>query len=109
MFIWFTKRNSRRLTIYGNIIDSSFNTSAIITDVKWYEGFNEYFDTTRITYQTSGVTYIDGVPTSNGRQLPLGLSAKFSGAGYIQDELPGEYNRNTDYAISFFISGANGL
>ena len=93
--------------IYGNIIDSSFNTSAIITDVKWYEGFNEYFDTTRITYQTSGVTYIDGVPTSNGRQLPLGLSAKFSGAGYIQDELPGEYNRNTDYAISFFISGAN--
>ncbi len=92
---------------YGNIIDSAFNTTSIIDDVKWYAGFNEYFDTTRITYQSDGVTYIDGVPTSNGRQLPLGLSAKFSGAGYIQNTLSGYYNRNTDYSISFFISGAN--
>ena len=92
---------------YGNIIDSAFNTASIIDDVKWYDGFNEYFDTTRITYQSDGVTYINGIPTSNGRQLPLGLSAKFSGNGYIQNTLSGYYNRNTDYSISFFISGAN--
>ena len=92
---------------YGNIIDSAFNTASIIDDVKWYDGFNEYFDTNRIVYSSDGVTYIDGIPTSNGRQLPLGLAAKFSGAGYIQNKLPGYYNRNTDYSISFFISGAN--
>jgi hypothetical protein len=92
---------------YGNIIDSAFNTASIIDDVKWYDGFNEYFDTTRITYQSAGVTYVDGIPTSNGRQLPLGLSAKFSGTGYIQNKLLGNYDRNTDYSISFFISGAN--
>ena len=92
---------------YGNIIDSAFNTASIIDDVKWYDGFNEYFDTTRISYQSDGVTYINGIPTSNGRQLPLGLSAKFSGNGYIQNTLSGYYNRNTDYSISFFISGAN--
>jgi hypothetical protein len=92
---------------YGNIVDSAFNTASIITDVKWNEGFNEYFDTNRITYQSAGVTYVDGIPTSNARQLPLGLSAYFTGSGYIQDTVSGEYNRNEDYAISFFISGAN--
>jgi len=93
--------------VYGNIIDSAYNTDAIISDVKWYEGFNEYFDVNRIQYESSGVLYTVGVPTTSGRQLATGLSAKFSGAGYIQDELDGLYNRNNDYAISMFISGAN--
>jgi hypothetical protein len=28
---------------YGNIINTAFNTSSLVTDVKFYEGFNEYF------------------------------------------------------------------
>ncbi len=28
---------------YGNLYDVAFNTASIISDVKWYEGFNEYF------------------------------------------------------------------
>ena len=92
---------------YGNIIDSGILTSSIISNTALYEGFNEYFDTTRINYESSGVTYVDGIPTTNGRQLPIGLSAKFSGTGYIQSELTGKYNRDTDYAISMFISGTN--
>jgi|TARA_R110002012_G_scaffold52195_2_gene134129 hypothetical protein len=92
---------------YGNIIDSAFDTASIITDTTLYEGFNEYFDTTRIKYSSAGVTYVDGIPTTSGRQLSLGLAAQFNGAGFIQQELPGFYDRNNDYAISFFISGGN--
>ena len=92
---------------YGNVLDSGINVNALISDVKFYEGFNEYFDVSRIEYESLGVTYVDGIPTSNGRQLPIGLSAKFSNAGYIESELDGEYNRDSDYSISMFISGAN--
>jgi len=92
---------------YGNILDSGIDSSSIISDVKFYEGFNEYFDVNRIKYETVGVTYTEGIPTSNGRQLPIGLSAKFSGAGYIESELDGEYNRDSNFAISMFISGTN--
>ena len=94
---------------YANIIDSEFNTNFIVdtNQLRFYEGFNEYFDTSRINYESSGVTYVDGVVASNGQQLPMGLAAKFSGSGYISTKLPGEYNRDSDYAISFFISGSN--
>jgi len=68
---------------YANINDNNFNTASIINQLKFYEGFNEYFDTNRIDYESSGVTYVDGVLASNGQQLPMGLSAKFSGTGYI--------------------------
>ena len=92
---------------YANINDNNFNTASIINQLKFYEGFNEYFDTNRIDYESSGVTYVDGVLASNGQQLPMGLSAKFSGTGYIKSKLTGEYNRDSDYAISMFISGTN--
>lgn len=92
---------------YGNINDSTFNTSSIINQLKLYEGFNEYFDTTRINYKSSGVTYVDGIVASNGDMMPIGLSAKFDGAGYIETEIQGEYNRDADYAISMYISGSN--
>jgi hypothetical protein len=92
---------------YGNINDNSFNTSSIITQLKLYEGFNEYFDTTRINYQSSGVTYVNGIIASDGDNLPIGLAAKFDGAGYIETEITGEYDRDSDYAISMFISGSN--
>ena len=94
---------------YGNILNSDIDPSFIISDVKFSEGFNEYFDVNRIDYQTigTGITYVDGIPTSNGRQLPIGLSAKFTNKGYIQTKLDGEYNRDSDFAISMFISGSN--
>ena len=92
---------------YGNLLDTAFPTSSIVSDVKWYEGFNEYFDTSRITYNSAGVTYVPGIPTTNGQQKSLGLAAKFTGAGYIESQLEGYYDRDHDYAISFFISGSN--
>jgi hypothetical protein len=93
---------------YGNINDSTFDTSSIIhNQLKLYEGFNEYFDTTRINYESSGITYVDGIVASDGDTLPMGLAAKFDGAGYIETEIAGEYDRDSDYAISMFISGSN--
>jgi len=92
---------------YGNIIDSAFNTASIVTNVMWYEGFNEYFDTSRITYTSAGVTYVPGITTTTGQQRALGLAAYFSGSGYIESTLTGLYDRDHDYAVSFFISGTN--
>ena len=92
---------------YGNLYDNSFVTTSIVANHTFYEGFNEYFDTTRIKYSYENVTYVNGVPTTSGLQLPIGLSAYFSGSGYIQTELPGNYNRDENYAISFYIQGQN--
>lgn len=93
--------------LYGNVYDVTFNTASIVTAVKWYEGFNEYFDTSRIEYESSNVTYVSGVPTSNGSQLPIGFAAKFNGNGYIKKSIDGYYDRDHDYAISFFITSSN--
>jgi hypothetical protein len=71
-----------------------------------YEGFNEYFDITRIKYESSGVTYVPGIPVTTGGSGSIGYSAKFSN-GYIKTELPGDYDRDNDYAISFYISASN--
>ena len=92
---------------YGNINDTIFDTSSIISDVKFYEGFNEYFDTTRILYESNNITYVDGINASNGDQLPIGLSAYFTGSSYIKKYIPGMYNRDNNYSVSFYISGAN--
>lgn len=91
---------------YGNIIDVSFNTSSIISGYKFYEGFNEYFDTSRIAYETSNVTSISGIPTTNGQQRSIGLAGKFNNS-YIKTDIDGFYDRDHDYAISFFISSSN--
>jgi hypothetical protein len=92
---------------YGNLYDTSFNTASIVSGVKWYEGFNEYFDTSRISYESAGVTYSPGVATLTGYQGPIGWAAKFDGTGYIKSTLDGLYDRNHDYAISFFVSASN--
>jgi hypothetical protein len=92
---------------YSNLYDVAFDTSSIVSDVKWYDGFNEYFDASRFIETNSGVTFIPGIPSSNGAQLPIGYAAKFNGAGYIESTLNGLYDRDNDYAISFFISGSN--
>jgi len=92
---------------YSNLYDVAFSTSSIVSDVKWYEGFNEYFDASRFTLTNSGITFIPGVPTTNGSQLSIGYAAKFNGVGYFESTLNGLYDRDNDYAISFFISSSN--
>ena len=92
---------------YGNLYDVSVNTASIVTQVKWYEGFNEYFDISRISYESANVTYIPGVATLTGYQGSIGYAAQFNGNGYIKSTLDGLYDRNHDYAISFFIYANN--
>jgi hypothetical protein len=89
---------------YGNVYDASYNTASIIPNCMFYEGFNEYFDTTRISYESAGITYIPGISVSSHS---IGLAAKFSGAGYIDAPVTGYYDRDHNYAVSFFISASN--
>jgi hypothetical protein len=91
---------------YGNLINDSYPTASIVSEVVWFEGFNEYFDASRITYQSSNVTYIPGILYNNGSGQ-YGYAAQFNGAGYIKTTLDGLYDRNHDYAISFFIKAEN--
>ena len=91
---------------YGNLYDSTYNTSSIVDGVMLYEGFNEYFDTSRIKYESDGVEYIAGIPVTTGGTGSVGLAAKFSN-GYIKTDLTGDYNRDNNFAISFFISASH--
>ena len=68
---------------------------------------SEYFDTSKIAYNSPGITYVPGVTTTTGQQKSIGYSAQFNGSEFIETELPGYYDRYHDFAISFFISGAN--
>jgi len=93
---------------YGNLYDTEFNTQMIVTkSLMYYEGFNEYFDAKRPEYVSSGVTYITGVTTTTGVTQSYGYAANFNGNGFIKTEIPGFYDRNHDYAVSFFISAEN--
>lgn len=92
---------------YGNLYNAAYDTTLNVSDIKFYEGFNEYFDTSRITYKSENVTYEPGITTTTGQQDRLGLAAKFNGNGFIETELDGLYDRDNNYAISFFISGSN--
>jgi len=105
-------------TRYGDIYDSNINTGSIISDVKFYEGFNEYFDISRINknteydpyFITGSISFSNGINTTDGTQQPIGYCASFNGSGsYIihKDSIPGNYDRATNYAISFFISASN--
>ena len=93
---------------YNNIYDTAYTTESYVSQCMYYEGFNEYFDVSRIQYVShSGITYLPGIPASDGEELPIGFRAHFNGAGHFQTEIPGYYDRQHDYAISFFISGSN--
>jgi hypothetical protein len=103
---------------YGNIYDTQIDTSSIISDVKFYEGFNEYFDVTRINtknmsdsvYITGSVSFDNGIPATTGTSQSIGKCISFNGLGSFiinKNSIPGEYNRSTDYAISFFISASS--
>ena len=73
---------------YGNLIDNAYPTASIISDVKFYEGFNEYFDTSRITYNSANVTYRSGI-TYNSASGIYGHAAEFDGSGYNKTSLDG--------------------
>ena len=99
---------------YGNVYDTNIDTSSLIDNVMYYEGFNEYFDTSRINESITfeNVTFVPGV-TLVGSNIPtpsnIGLAARFNGAGYMwidRNNLVGNYDRDHDYAISFFISAS---
>jgi hypothetical protein len=92
---------------YGNLYNTAYDTTLNVSNVKFYEGFNEYFDTSRITYKSENVTYVAGITATTGQQDILGLSAKFNGNGFIDTTIDGLYDRDNNYAISFFISSSN--
>jgi len=101
---------SLKSDIYGNIYDTMIDTGSFVSDVMFYEGFNEYFDTTRNKYTTQqNVTFIPGVPTTSGTTQSVGYAAKFNGDGFISTDtqINGLYDRQHDYAVSFWISASN--
>lgn len=102
-----TKSIAIRSDVYGNLYDSLYDTGSIVSGVKYYEGFNEYFDASRISYTSAGVTYVPGIPAVTGATQSIGLAAKFDGAGYIETDIRGFYDRDNDYAVSLFISASN--
>ena len=104
----FTYISSSGLTLnsdrFGNIFDISINTGSFPINEMFYEGFNEYFDLTRIPFTSyNNLKFVNGVSTTSGQQLPIGLSAKFTGSSYIETNLNGYYDRDHDYSISFYI------
>ena len=98
---------------YSNVYDVNFDQTKIVGGETFYEGFNEYFDTTRIPYISENVRYLPGVATLVDNQS-VGLCAKFSNSNatarsYIQTSVPGYYDRDHDYAISFWIDPIAGF
>jgi hypothetical protein len=92
---------------YSNVYDVDFDQTKIVGGETFYEGFNEYFDTSRIPYTSENVIYQSGVTTLVDNE-PVGRCAKFSNSGtntrsYIQTSVPGYYDRDHNYAISFWI------
>lgn len=107
---------------YGNIYDNQISTSSIIPRVKFYEGFNEYFDSGRISlnasntdttktfdrYVSGSVLFVPGIKATTGALGSIGYAAEFSGTGIlVADQIPGYYDREHDYAISFFVSASS--
>lgn len=95
--------------IYGNVYNSDLPISSLIDNCIFYEGFNEYFDLTRIPYEYSNINIITGVTASDGSKLPIGYACKFNGNGYISASLDYNFTRDNDYAISFFISASTNI
>jgi len=109
---------------YGNVNDLQLDASRVISNCKFYEGFNEYFDLSRISnsaelndsyaaqnrYITGSVSITNGIATTSGQQGPIGYSAQFNGSGSIvipNDFVLGSYSIDNNYAVSFFISASS--
>ena len=105
---------------YGNIYNQAIDTGSYPTQETFYEGFNEYFDTSRFNkrYPQSIINNIaggnriifnDGISGSYGDKKPIGKSLELVGSGRIITDLNGTYDRYEDYAISFFISASSAV
>lgn len=102
---------------FGNIYDTELDTTRFIPNTMFYEGFNEYFDIKRRSsnpndnrYYTGSVLVDNGVLTTSPIVTPIGYSARFNGTGSLivkNSEIDGTYNKNTNYAISLFVSASN--
>ncbi len=109
---------------YGNIQNLQLDSNRIVPKCKFYEGFNEYFDLSRISrstdltsnyvaqdrYITGSIAIVDGIKTTSGQQRSIGYASEFSGTGYIvvpNEFVLGSYNIDNDYAVSFFISASS--
>lgn len=91
----------------NELYDSNINTSSFATNCTFYEGFNTYFDTERIrSDEYNNLNIVPGI-TLSGSNIPIGYQCKFTSSSYIKTDIPGYYDRQSDYAISFFISGSN--
>jgi hypothetical protein len=108
---------------YGNVYDTQLNSSSIISNCKFYDGFNQYFDTTILSnssnlndtfklndrYITGSVLFTDGIKSTSGQLKHIGHSAVFNQTGYFiipNSKIDGVYDRDSNYAISFFISAS---
>jgi hypothetical protein len=91
---------------YGNLYSLEIDTSSFVTGAKFYEGFNEYFDTSRTKYVSENVSYVPGVTDIDASVSSVGFAADFSDGGYIKTAIDGNYSRDTDYAIGFYVSGS---
>ena len=109
---------------YGNVNDLQLDASRVISDCKFYEGFNEYFDLSRISnspdltdnysaqnrYITGSLSITNGIVTTSGQQGPIGYSAQFDGSGSVvipNEFVLGSYSIDNNYAVSFFISASS--
>ena len=109
---------------YGNVNDLQLDASRVISNCKFYEGFNEYFDLSRISnspdltdnysaqnrYITGSLSITNGIVTTSGQQGPIGYSAQFDGSGSVvipNEFVLGSYSIDNNYAVSFFISASS--
>jgi len=103
---------------FGNIYDTTLDTSRYISNTMFYEGFNEYYNLRNITTDPSqnryytgsvnAVTFVPGVSSTSPVSKNMGHCALFNGTGSIiikDTEINGVYNKNTDYSISLFVMG----
>ena len=97
---------------YGNIYNSNIPSSSFISECKFYEGFNEEFDASRFPWaiKTSGsLKFTPGVNASDGIYENIGHAAQFDSKSLFiipNNKIPGNYDRDHDYAISFFVSAS---
>jgi len=116
-----------RSNSYGDIYDIQINTDNIISNTMLYEGFNRYYDTSILSYDTdlefdekkltdryitgsinNSLTFVPGV--LNTVYSPIGYAANFTGTGSftVRDgSYMGSYNKSDNYAISLFISASD--
>ena len=97
---------------YGNIYDVNIPTASLISECKFYEGFNEGFDVSRFGYRvlsSGSLRFVPGVLATDGTNGNIGYATQFDSKSLFiipNNKIPGNYDRDHDYAISFFVSAS---